>query len=293
MKGILLAGGQGTRLYPLTRSVSKQLLPVYNKPMVYYPLSMLMLAGIRDILVISTPDQLPLFRKLLGDGKQWGLSFAFAGQAEPRGLADAFLVGREFIGGSKVSLVLGDNLFFGHSLGLQLRKAALLERGATIFAYVVQDPQRYGVVAFDADHRVLSIEEKPQRPRSQYAIPGMYFYDEQVVALAERLAPSPRGELEITDLNRAYLEQGQLRVEVLGRGVAWLDAGTHDSLMQAAMFVQAVEQRQGLMIACPEEIAYTMGYIDTGGLRQLAGEMGDTAYANYLLRLAQSTMEQS
>jgi glucose-1-phosphate thymidylyltransferase len=291
MKGILLAGGQGTRLYPLTRSVSKQLLPVYNKPMVYYPLSMLMLAGIREILVVSAPDQLPLFARMLGDGAQWGLSFTYAEQAEPRGLADAFLVGRKFLGGSKAALVLGDNIFFGHDLRTQLQRAAALEQGAVIFAYVVQDPQRYGVVEFDSQHRVLSIEEKPSRPRSQYAVPGIYFYDEQVVSLAERLAPSPRGELEITDLNRAYLERGRLRVEVLGRGVAWLDAGTHDSLMQAAMFVQAVEQRQGLMIACPEEIAYLMGYIDAGKLRRLAEEMGDTAYARYLRRLLSSDGE--
>ncbi len=293
MKGILLAGGQGTRLYPLTRSVSKQLLPVYNKPMVYYPLSMLMLAGIRDVLVISTPDQLPLYRKMLGDGKPWGLAFSYAEQAEPKGLADAFLIGRTFIDGSKVSLVLGDNIFFGHDLRAQLRRAAALERGATIFAYVVQDPQRYGVVELDSAGRVLTLEEKPKNPRSQYAIPGMYFYDENVVSLAEKLAPSPRGELEITDLNRAYLDRGQLRVEVLGRGVAWLDAGTHDSLMQAAMFVQAVEQRQGLMIACPEEIAYLMGYIDENRLRRLAAEMGDNAYSNYLLRLLKLPKEQA
>lgn len=285
MKGIILAGGQGTRLYPLTRSVSKQLLPVYNKPMVYYPLSMLMLAGIREILIISTPDQLPLFRRMLGDGKRWGLAFAYAEQPEPRGLADAFLVGRKFLDGSKAALVLGDNIFFGHDLGAQLRRAAALEQGAVIFAYVVQDPQRYGVVEFDSQNRVLSIEEKPARPRSQYAVPGIYFYDEQVVSLAQQLAPSPRGELEITDLNRAYLERAQLRVEVLGRGVAWLDAGTHDSLMQAAMFVQAVEQRQGLMIACPEEIAYLRGYIDAGQVRLLAKEMGDSTYTKYLLRL--------
>jgi len=291
MKGIILAGGQGTRLYPLTRGVSKQLLPVYNKPMVYYPLSMLLLAGIREILVISTPDQLPLFRKLLGDGGQWGVSFAYAGQAEPRGLADAFLVGREFIAGSKVALVLGDNLFFGHSLGGQLRQAAMQERGALIFAYVVQDPQRYGVVELDSAGKVLSIEEKPRQPRSHYAVPGMYFYDEAVVSLAEKLAPSERGELEITDLNRAYLDRGELHAEILGRGVAWLDAGTHDSLMQAAMFVQAVEQRQGLMIACPEEIAFTMGFIDDGRLQRLAADMGDTAYASYLRRLIHSPKE--
>jgi glucose-1-phosphate thymidylyltransferase len=285
MKGILLAGGHGARLYPLTRSVSKQLLPVYNKPMIYYPLSMLMLAGIREILVISTPAQIPLYRNLLGDGQQWGLSFAYAEQTEPRGLADAFLVGRKFIAGSKVSLVLGDNIFFGHDLRTQLQRVAGLERGAAIFAYVVQDPQRYGIVEFDDRGRVISIEEKPDRPRSQYAVPGMYFYDEEAVSLAEKLAPSPRGELEITDLNREYLRRGLLRVEVLGRGVAWLDAGTHDSLMQAAMFVQTVEQRQGLMIACPEEIAFLLGYIDETQLRRLAGEIGESAYGRYLLRL--------
>jgi glucose-1-phosphate thymidylyltransferase len=285
MKGIILAGGQGTRLYPLTRSVSKQLLPVYNKPMIYYPLSMLMLAGIREVLVISTPDQIPLYRKLLGDGKQWGLTFTYAAQTEPKGLADAFLVGRAFIGGSKVSLVLGDNIFFGHDLRPQLQRVASLERGAVIFAYIVGDPQRYGIVEFDNQGRVLSIEEKPQHPRSQYAVPGIYFYDEEVVSLAEKLSPSVRGELEITDLNRDYLNRGLLRVEVLGRGVAWLDAGTHDSLMQASLFVQTVEQRQGLMIACPEEIAYLLGYVDDKQLRTLAGEIGDNAYSRYLLRL--------
>jgi glucose-1-phosphate thymidylyltransferase len=285
MKGIILAGGQGTRLYPLTRSVSKQLLPVYNKPMIYYPLSMLMLAGIREILVISTPSQVPLYRSLLGDGTQWGLSFAYAEQAEPKGLADAFLVGRQFIGGSKVSLVLGDNIFFGHDLRTQLLRMASLERGAAIFAYIVQDPQRYGIVEFDHQGRVIGIEEKPQRPRSQYAVPGIYFYDEDVVSLTEKLTPSPRGELEITEINRGYLKRGLLRVEVLGRGVAWLDAGTHDSLMQAAMFVQTVEQRQGLMIACPEEIAYLLGYVDDRQLRRLAGEIGENAYSRYLLCL--------
>jgi glucose-1-phosphate thymidylyltransferase len=293
MKGIILAGGQGTRLYPLTQSVSKQLLPVYNKPMVYYSLSMLMLAGIREILVISTPSQLPLYRGLLGDGKQWGLSFAYAEQSEPRGLADAFLVGRRFLDGSKASLVLGDNIFFGQSLGDQLRKASALTRGAAIFAYVIQDPQRYGVVELDPQGRALSIEEKPANPRSQYAVPGMYFYDEEVVSLAEKLQPSARGELEITDLNRAYLERGLLQVEILGRGVAWLDAGTQDSLMQAALFVQAVEQRQGSMIACPEEIAYGMGFIDASRLRRLAGEMGDNAYARYLLHLLKSPQDQT
>jgi glucose-1-phosphate thymidylyltransferase len=288
MKGIILAGGQGTRLYPLTRSISKQLLPVYNKPMIYYPLSMLMLAGIREILVIAMPDQVSLYENLLGTGKQWGMSFAYATQTEPRGLADAFLVGRRFLDGSKACLVLGDNIFFGHNLQDQLRRVATLDQGAVIFAYIVQDPQRYGIVEFDGEGRVLSIEEKPEQPRSQFAVPGIYFYDEEVVSIAEKLKPSPRGELEITDLNRAYLERGRLRVEVLGRGVAWLDAGTHDSLMQAAMFVQAVEQRQGLMISCPEEIANTLGYIDGDQLGRLASDMGESAYSRYLLHLMKS-----
>ncbi len=282
MKGIILAGGKGTRLHPLTLGVSKQLLPVYNKPMVYYPLSVLMLAGIREILVISSPDQLPLYRQLLGDGARWGLAFDYAVQDEPRGLADAFLVGREFIGGAKVGLVLGDNIFFGEGLPGRLRRAAGLESGAVVFAYAVRDPERYGIVEFDDGGLVLSIEEKPAHPRSEYAVPGMYFYDEDVVQMAERLRPSERGELEITDLNRLYLERGQLHVEVLGRGIAWLDAGTHDSLLQASMFVQAVEQRQGLMISCPEEIAYRMGFIDSGQLRLLAGQMGENAYSAYL-----------
>lgn len=285
MKGIILAGGKGTRLHPLTLGVSKQLLPVYNKPMVYYPLSVLMLAGIREILVISSPDQLPLYRQVLGDGAKWGLTFAYAVQDEPRGLADAFLVGREFIAGAKVSLVLGDNIFFGEGLPGRLRKAAELEAGAVIFAYAVRDPERYGIVEFDAGGRVLGLEEKPTEPRSEYAVPGMYFYDEDVVPMAESLRPSARGELEITDINRLYLDRGQLHVEVLGRGIAWLDAGTHDSLLQASMFVQAVEQRQGLMISCPEEIAYRMGFIDAGQLRLLAEKIGENEYSRYLSRL--------
>lgn len=265
--------------------MSKQLLPVYNKPMVYYPLSVLMLAGIRQILVISTPDQLPLYRQLLGDGEQWGVSFSYAGQDQPRGLADAFLVGRDFIGGAKVSLVLGDNLFFGAGLQPPLTRAASLTSGAVIFAYAVQDPQRYGIVELDDNGRALSIEEKPAQPRSEYAVPGMYFYDEDIVRIAEGLRPSARGELEITELNRVYLERKQLQVEVLARGIAWLDAGTHNSLIQASLFVQAIEQRQGMMIACPEEIAYQMGFVDAGQLRRLAEQMGDNAYSRYLLRL--------
>ena len=290
MKGIILAGGRGTRLFPLTIGVSKQLLPVYDKPMVYYPLSMLMLAGIREILVISTPDALPAFRSLLRNGDQWGLRFSYAEQVEPRGLADAFLVGKEFIGTDAVSLILGDNIFFGHGLPLSLRKAAELNSGALIFAYPVRDPQRYGVVEFDEQGRALSIEEKPLNPRSKYAVPGIYFYDNQVVEIAENLKPSARGELEITDLNCIYLERGRLQVEPLGRGVAWLDAGTHESLLQAANFVQAVEERQGMMISCPEEIAFRLGYIDKDRLLELAEEMNNNLYGLYLERLAQEEM---
>jgi glucose-1-phosphate thymidylyltransferase len=285
MKGIILAGGHGTRLFPLTIGVSKQLLPVYDKPMVYYPLSMLMLAGIREILIISAPETLPIFQRLLHDGSQWGLNFSYIEQTYPRGLADAFLVGREFIGQTPVSLILGDNIFFGTGLLAKLRAAAQLDAGALIFAYPVRDPQRYGVVEFDETGRALSIDEKPARPRSHYAVPGMYFYDNRVVEIASQLKPSKRGELEITDLNCVYLDEGQLRVDVLGRGVAWLDAGTHESLLQASNFVQAVEDRQGMMISCPEEIAYRMGYIDGQQLADLAKELDQNNYGIYLSSL--------
>jgi glucose-1-phosphate thymidylyltransferase len=285
MKGIVLAGGRGTRLHPLTLPISKQLLPVYDKPMVYYPLSMLMLAGIRDILVISTPEDLPLFRRLLGDGTQWGVAFTYAEQPEPRGLADAFRLGAAFIAGQPSCLILGDNVFFGTGLPDTLRAAAGLTDGALVFAYPVRDPERYGVVEFDSAGKVLSLEEKPAHPKSHYALPGMYFYDSHAVEYVAKMRPSPRGELEITDLNRMYLDRGQLRVEVLGRGVAWLDAGTHESLHQSASFVQAVQERQGLMISCPEEIAYRMGYITLQGLAALAASMSGNNYSQYLQRL--------
>ena len=286
MKGIILAGGKGTRLHPLTIGISKQLLPVYDKPMVYYPLSMLMLAGIRKILVISTPDALPAFRELLGDGKQWGIEFSYTEQDQPRGLADAFLLGKEFINNEPVSLILGDNIFFGHGLPSSLRRAANLSKGARIFAYPVRDPERYGVVEFDDDGTALSIEEKPTKPKSHYAVPGIYFYDGRVVEFAEKLVPSARGELEITDLNLIYLENNELQVEPLGRGVAWLDAGTHESLLQAAQFVQTLEERQGMMISCPEDIAYRLGFIDRESRIEQAN-MINNQYGAYLLRLAE------
>ena len=286
MKGIILAGGKGTRLYPLTIAISKQLLPVYDKPMIYYPLSMLMLAGIREILVITTSEDQALYQRLLQDGTQWGLKFAYAVQPEPRGLADAFLVGKDFLAGSPACLILGDNIFFGQGLPTVLRSAAELKEGAVIFAYSVRDPERYGVVEIDANGLALSLEEKPKQPRSNLAVPGIYFYDADVVRYAEELKPSARGELEITDLNRRYMEQGKLQVKVLGRGVAWLDAGTHESLLQAATFIQAVEERQGMMISSVEEIAYRMGYIDREQLLALADGLNATNYGAYLRHLA-------
>ena len=285
MKGTILAGGLGTRLYPLTIGVSKQLLPVYDKPLVYYPLSMLMLAGIRDILVISTPVALPNFKSLLRDGTQWGVRISYAEQTEPRGLADAFIVGRDFIGSDPVCLILGDNIFYGQGLPSKLRTASLLTEGARIFAYEVRDPQRYGVVDFDDRGNVVGIEEKPASARSHFAIPGLYFYDNDVPDIAASLIPSARGELEITDINRTYLERGLLTVEILERGTAWLDAGTPESLLQAANFIQAVEERQDIIISCPEEIAYRLGFIDRDRLESLATAMSDTRYGSFLLRL--------
>jgi glucose-1-phosphate thymidylyltransferase len=285
MKGIILAGGSGTRLYPVTQTVSKQLLPVYDKPMIYYPLSALLLAGIREILVISTPQDTPRFEALLGTGEQWGVKFSYAVQPSPDGLAQAFLIGREFIGDDGCCLVLGDNLFYGHEFADILRSAAAQTAGATVFAYPVHDPERYGVVEFDAQRRAISLEEKPAKPKSRYAVTGIYFYDNQVIGVAEQLKPSPRGELEITDVNRWYLERGQLRTEVLGRGMAWLDTGTHDSLLDASNFIQTIEHRQGLKVASPEEIAFRLGYIDAQQLEGLAKKLGKSSYADYLRRV--------
>jgi glucose-1-phosphate thymidylyltransferase len=285
MKGIILAGGSGTRLYPITRVVSKQLLPIYDKPMIYYPLSVLMLAGIREVLIISTPTDLPRFQEMLGDGKSLGMSFSYKVQPRPEGLAQAFLLGKEFIGNDSVCLMLGDNIFYGQGLATVLQRCAGLDEGGVVFGYKVRDPQRYGVVEFDAARNVISIEEKPEHPKSKFAVTGLYFYDNDVVSVAEGLSPSPRGELEITDLNNVYLGRGKLKVEFLGRGYAWLDTGTHESLLHASSFVQAIQERQGVLVACLEEIAYRMGYIDAAQVEALARDMLKNAYGQYLMEM--------
>lgn len=285
MKGIILSGGMGTRLYPITQIVCKQLLPVYDKPMIYYPLSVFMLAGIREILIISTPADLPLFENLFGSGEQLGLEFSYIEQKEPRGIAEAFVLGEKFIDGEPVALILGDNIFYGHSLPERVQRAAQLQQGATVFGYYVKDPQRYGVVEFDTNGKVLSIEEKPKQPKSNYAVAGLYFYDHKVTSLAKELRPSARGELEITDLNNLYLQNGELQVELLGRGFAWLDTGTHDSLVDATQYIQTIEERQGLKISCIEEIAYKMGYIDAAQLEKLAQPLMKSGYGEYLMSI--------
>ncbi len=285
MKGIILAGGSGTRLYPITRVVSKQLLPIYDKPMIYYPLSALMLAGIREVLIISTPSDLPRFQEMLGDGQSLGMSFSYKVQPRPEGLAQAFLLGREFIGSDPVCLVLGDNIFYGQGLATVLQRCAKLTEGGIVFGYKVRDPHRYGVVEFDGNKNVISIEEKPAEPKSKYAVTGLYFYDNEVASVAAELKPSARGELEITDLNNVYLRRGRLKVEFLGRGYAWLDTGTHESLLHAASFVQAIQERQGVLVACLEEIAYRMGYISAGQVEKLAGDMLKNAYGQYLMEM--------